>query len=285
MITGKDYIELLEKKNFRLDDVIFDPYSENNKIQDLYIYKTYLSNYNDQVCVEITFYCKDICSFNEYVTSNENDLKDEEIDNKINYKWFDCVSVNIYGEIMISDSLDMSGSERKGIGLKNKEYFINYEQVSPYELSLENLEQGLYIQESKDKTAHINFLLQNYIYHYSRVIEPVIMPIMESWEAFSRSSIMLVVQKGVYICDDDNEIRLDFIKNYKEESVNGNSINKEAKIFSVYIDFLYGDLYGVIHIDAECTKYILLNEITKEELLEELKTDANINYYCNYGNV
>jgi len=195
--------------------------------------------------------------------------------------------VNIYGEIMISDSLDdaiIGESERKGIGLKNKEYIINgSKQAGPYELSLENLEQGLYIQESKDKTAHINFLLQNYIYHYNKIIEPVIMPIMESWEAFSRSSIMLVIQKGVYICDefDDNEIRLDFIKNYKEESVNGNNINKEVKIFSVYIDFLYGDLYGIIHIDTENTKHILLNEITKEKLLEELKTNNIIKEYCN----
>lgn len=290
-MTGKDYIELLEKKNFILDNITFDTFSENNVIQELNIYKTYKSRNNSKVSVEISLCCEDIDAFNRGgIIYDEDRLYDSvdyrrRIDKEIDYDWFDCISVNVYGEVMINDSLDAeyNGEEFRGIGLKNKKYFIyRMEPEPPYELSLENLEQVLYIQDSQDKTPHINFLLQNYLFYYSKIIEPIINPIMESLEAIGKCSINLDIgtENGAGIVDD--EIKITYIKNVVE--LGGYS---EVELFSVFVDLLYGNLYGIIQVDDDIEvgvnkfKYINLTEITKEKLIEELKNDNFIKEYCN----
>lgn len=290
-ITGKDYIELLEKKNFRLDDITFDTYSENNVIQELNIYKTYKSKNNSKVSAEITLCCEDIDAFNrEGIIYDEDRLYDSvdyrrRIDKDINYDLFDCASVNVYGEAMVGGSLDVeyTGEEFRGIGLKNKKYFKYNTEPSPiYELSLENLEQVLYIQDCQDKTPHINFLLQNYLFYYSKIIEPIINPIMEYLGAVGKCNINLDIGTENDVGIVDNEIKLTYIKDCIE--LGGYS---EVELFSVFVDLLYGNLYGIIQVDDDIEvgvnkfKYINLTEITKEKLIEELKTDNMIKEHCN----
>ena len=274
MPTGKDYIELLEKKNFRLDKTTYDILVEN-EFTAIYIYKKYISNNNNGVEAAISLRCSDIKSFltvyKEFQYSpydlNTNTEHQKQLDEKTDYSWFDCTSINVYGEVMILESLDDDGEELRGIGLKNKKYFGSY--VNPYyELNLGNLEQVLYIQNSKDKTAHINFLLQNYIYYYNKIIEPIIIPVMNSIGAVCRSRIQLIVEnkEGWTI---NNELRIDFIK----ESFDEEGLYLEKLIFSVYVDFLFCNLYGTIeneNEDSSIYKYVDLNNITKEELIKIL---------------
>jgi len=278
--TGKDYIEFLEKKNFKLSGIIFDPYIENNKVQDLYTHRIYTSNNNNKVSVEMILYCIDIYSFNENIPYSEDDLcsgiKYKEIDKKINYDWFYCESIIVYGEINIIDSFlslneTLCGDDgyKGGIGLIEED--TSYQNINPfYRLNLKNLEEVLYIQDCQDKTPHINFLLQNYIYYCNKIIDPVIKPVMESIGAVCKSYINLITNTI-----ENNEIRLDFLK--KEEE-----FYEEVSLFSVYIDFLYGNLYGVIQTQVQSgmyieKEYINLNEITKEELIRELNKYKIIN--------
>jgi hypothetical protein len=281
-ITGKKYIEFLESKNLNLDDIFFDVYEEcgnvnESKIDCLNINKFYSSNNNNRVFIEIIFHCIDINSLNKQITYDELTINEEiqykkEIDNMIDYDLFESVSINIYGDVLINDSLDdrytYNNEYCRGIGLKNKKYFSS---INPfYELNIKNLEQVLYIQESLDKTPHINFLLNNYLFYYNKIIEPIIIPTMETFKAICISNIELCVTNDEdSICD--NEIRLDFIK--KEEN-----FYEDITLFSIYIDFLYGNLYGILKIldISKEPKYIPLNEITKEKLLNELLVENSI---------
>ena len=263
-MTGKDYIELLEMKNFKHNSVCLDYFHEgdSNRLEEFNVYKNFISLNNPEVTVEMTLCCIDINAINEEITIDNEKIEEEngyeqKIDEQINYELFECVSINVYGEFSFFDSLDDKCwlDSMRGIGLKNKKYFAF---VNPfYELTPENLEQVLYIQNSIDKTEHINFLLQNYLYYFDKVINPIINPLMRRRDGcVCKSDINLVVADKDCNYSEDNKIKLIYyIKN--------------AIIFEIYIDILYGNLYGIVY--GESHEYINLDNITTEELLNYFK--------------
>jgi hypothetical protein len=275
-MTGKDYIELLKMKNFIQSSICFDyfheGYSNSNRLEELNVYKNFTSFNNPDVNVEIALCCIDINAINEEITIDDEKIEEDEyeqkIDEQINYELFECISINVYGEFSFFDSLDdgncwLNSDSMRGIGLKNKKYFAS---VNPfYELTSENLEQVLYIQNSIDKTEHINFLLQNYLYYFDKVINPIINPFMRRRDGcVCKSDINLVVADKDCRYSEDTKIKLIYCI-------------KDAIIFEIYIDILYGNLYGTVYNGDEdkSHKYINLDNITTEELLHYFKND-----YC-----
>lgn len=270
-MTGKDYIELLEMKNFKHDSVYLDYFqSGSNRLEEFNVYKNFISLNNPDVNVEIALCCIDINAINEEITIDDETIEEEpgyeqKIDEQINYELFECISINVYGEFSFFDSLDDKcwSDSMRGIGLKNKKYFAS---VNPfYELTPENLEQVLYIQNSIDKTEHINFLLQNYLYYFDKVINPIINPFMRRRDGcVCKSDINLVIADKDCSYSEDTKIKLIYCI-------------KDAIIFEIYIDILYGNLYGTVYNRDEdkSHEYITLDNITTEELLHYFKND-----YC-----
>lgn len=277
-MNAKDYIELLEMKNFKQSYIWFDSYfgEKELELEELNIYKTYVSQNNSEVTAEVALCCIDISSLNEKITINKERLAieekyDWEIDEQIDYTLFDCISINVYGEISVFDSLDdrINSDDVRGIGLKNKEYFTHRPFNPFYELTLKNLEQVLYIQNSENITYHINFLLQNYLFYFDKIINPIITPFMETYGCICKSDINLVLTNDYNA--EDTRIKLTYIRKSEDERING------QEIFSIFVDVLYGDLYGFID-DGEMKKYINLNEITRAELMNELSKDYHVLY-------
>lgn len=262
-MTGKDYIELLEMKNFKHDFVCLDYFHEgdSNRLEEFNVYKNFISLNNPDVNVEIALCCIDINAINEEITIDDEKIEEEngyeqKIDEQINYELFECISINVYGEFSVFDSLDEKSwsDSMRGIGLKNKKYFSS---VNPfYELTPENLEQVLYIQNSIDKTEHINFLLQNYLFYFDKVINPTINSLTRRNEYTCKSNINLVLVYKDCNYAEDTEIKLTYyIKN--------------AIIFEICVNILYGNLYVIVYCDNK-NEYINLDNITTEELINKL---------------
>lgn len=279
MKNAKDYIELLEMKNFKQSCIYFDGFhNEKGILEELNVYKTYISQNNSNVTAEVALCCEDILTLNEKITIEEDRLVKEdgyenEIDKQIDYTLFDCISINVYGEIMITDSLDECNNpdDIRGIGLRNQKYCKD---VNPfYELTLKNLEHVLYIQDSENKTYHINFLLQNYLFYFDKIINPIITPFMETYGCVCKSDINLVLTNDYNA--EDTRIKLTYIRKSEDEGING------QEVFSIFVDVLYGNLYGFID-DGEMKKYINLNEITRAELMNELSKDYIMQLYGDF---
>lgn len=263
-MTGKDYIELLKMKNFKQSSVCHDYFHEgnSNRLEEFNVYKNFTSLNNSDVTVEIALCCININAINEEITIDDEKIQEENgyeqrIDEQINYELFECVSINVYGEFSVFDSLDERGwsDNIRGIGLKNKKYFAS---INPYyELTPENLEQVIYIQNNIDKTEHINFLLQNYLFYFDKVINPAVNSLTRRNEYTCKSNINLVLVDKDCSYAEDTEIKLTYyIKN--------------AIIFEACIDILYGNLYGIIHHSDKPDEYINLDNITTEELINKL---------------
>ena len=96
---------------------------------------------------------------------------------------------------------------------------------------------------------------------------------METYGCVCKSDINLVLTNDYNA--EDTRIKLTYIRKSEDEGING------QEVFSIFVDVLYGNLYGFID-DGEMKKYINLNEITRAELMNELSKDYIMQLYGDF---